>query len=244
MSSAATIAIPMGSTPFPILSLSHDLVPPSASHTLPTVFVVEDDINVRQSLELMIRSKGWEPQSCDSVQEFLARPRTFVPSALILAFSSTDSNGIELQKRIARECAEIPIIVIANYEDIPTAVQAMKAGAVDFLVKPFSDELLAGAIRQSLTRSRAALDRGTEMRDLRNCYASLTPREQQVMTLVVSGLLNKQVGGELGISEITVKAHRGQVMQKMKASSFANLVNMALKLRITRFITPTVISVS
>jgi FixJ family two-component response regulator len=154
-----------------------------------------------------------------------------------------DSNGIELQKRIARECAEIPIIVIADYEDISTAVQAMKAGAVDFLVKPFSDELLAAAIRQGLGRSRSALDRGMEMRDLRNCYASLTPREQQVMALVVTGLLNKQAGGELGISEITVKAHRGQVMQKMRAASFAHLVNMALKLRITKVMTPSAISV-
>jgi FixJ family two-component response regulator len=219
------------------------LDPPTTSHTAPTVFVVEDDICVRESLELLIRSQGWEPQSCDSAREFLGRPRPFVPSALILAFSSTDSNGIELQKRITRECAEIPIIVIADYEDISTAVQAMKAGAVDFLVKPFSDELLAAAIRQGLGRSRSALDRGMEMRDLRNCYASLTPREQQVMALVVTGLLNKQAGGELGISEITVKAHRGQVMQKMRAASFAHLVNMALKLRITKFVTPTAISV-
>jgi FixJ family two-component response regulator len=242
MSSAATIAVPTGSASFPTLALSRELNPLTTSDAAPIVFVVEDDIYVRQSLELLIRSRGWEPQSCDSVQEFLARPRPFVPSALILAFSSTDSNGIELQKRIARECAEIPIIVIADYEDIPTTVQAMKAGAVDFLVKPVSDELLAAAIRQSLMRSRAALDRGKEIRDLRRCYASLTPREQQVMALVVSGLLNKQVGGELGISEITVKAHRGQVMQKMKANSFAHLVNMASKLRIARYITSSAIS--
>jgi FixJ family two-component response regulator len=128
----------------------------------------------------------------------------------------------------------MPIIVITDYGNIPTTVQAMKAGAIDFLVKPFSDEVLAAAIRQGLVRSRVALDRGMEMRDLRKCYASLSPREQQVMALVVSGLLNKQVGAELGISEITVKAHRGQVMQKMKAGSFAHLVNMASRLRITK----------
>jgi FixJ family two-component response regulator len=157
-----------------------------------------------------------------------------VPSSLILAFSPTDLSGLEVQKRIARECPEMPIIVITDNGDIPTTVQAMKAGAVDFFVKPFKDEVLAAAIRQGLVRSRTALDRGMEMRELRSCYASLSPREQQVMALVVSGLLNKQVGAELGISEITVKAHRGQVMQKMKASSFAHLVNMASRLRITK----------
>ncbi len=127
----------------------------------------------------------------------------------------------------------MPIIVVADYEDVSTAVQSIKAGAVDFLLKPFSQELMVAAIRQSIARSRAVLDRGMEMRDLRNRHASLSPRERQVMALVASGLLNKQVGGELGISEITVKAHRGQVMQKMKATSFVHLVNMALKLRIT-----------
>jgi FixJ family two-component response regulator len=242
MSSAATLALPTGSASYPVHALGRDLASRTTSHTSPPVFVVENDNNSRQSLELLIRSQGWEPQSCDSAREFLARPRTLVPSALIFAFSSTDSNGVELQKRIARECAEIPIIVIADYEDIPTTVQAMKAGAVDFLVKPFSDEMLVAAIRQSLVRSRAALDRATEMRDLRNCYASLTPREQQVMILVVSGLLNKQAGTELCISEITVKAHRGQVMQKMKANSFAHLVNMALRLRITGYVTPSAMS--
>lgn len=242
MSSAATIAITAGSAPFPTHALSRDSDPPTTSHAAPTVFLVEDDIYVRRSLELLILSQGWQPQSCDSAEEFLARPRQFVPSSLILAFSCTDSNGLEVQKRIARECAEMPIIVIADYGDIPTTVQAMKAGAVDFLVKPFSDELLVAAIRQSLVRSRAVFDRRMEMRDLRDCYASLTPREQQVMALVVSGLLNKQAGGELGISEITVKAHRGQVMQKMKASSFAHLVNIASRLRITKSMTSSAIS--
>jgi FixJ family two-component response regulator len=236
MSSAATIAIPTRSTPLPLHGYRYDLYPITSSHTAPTVFVVDHDIHFRQALELLIRSQCWQPQICDSVSEFLARQRPSVPSCLILAFSSTDSNGLEVQKRIAKECADTPIIIIADYGDIPTTVQAMKTGAVDFLVKPFGDELLLAAIGQSLVRSRAALDRGIEMRDLRNCYASLTLREQQVMALVVSGLLNKQVGAELGISEITVKAHRGNVMRKMKADSFAHLVNMALKLRVVRYL--------
>jgi FixJ family two-component response regulator len=242
MSSAATIAIPTRSTPIPIRGYGHDLYPTTNSPTAPTVFVVDHDIQIQQSLELLIRSRGWQPQTCDSVTEFLARPRPSVPSCLILAFSSTDSNGLEVQRRIAKECADTPIIIIADYGDIPTTVQAMKTGAVDFLVKPFGDELLLAAIGQSLVRSRAALDRGMEMRDLRNRYASLTPREQQVMALVASGLLNKQVGAELGISEITVKAHRGQLMQKMKADCFVHFVNMALKLRVARSPKPTAIS--
>jgi FixJ family two-component response regulator len=210
--------------------------------TSPTVFIVDEDIYARQSLELLIRAQGWQPEACGSAQEFLAGPRPSGPSTLILAFSSADSNNLAVQRMIARECSETPIIVIADYGDIPTTVQAMKAGAVDFLVKPCSDELVVAAVRQSLVRSRAALDKGIEMRDLRSCYASLTPREQQVLTLVVSGLSNKQAGSELGISEITVKAHRGQVMQKMKAESFAHLVNMALRLRIRRPLMPSAIS--
>jgi FixJ family two-component response regulator len=243
MSSPATIAIPSGSTPRPIRAISRGPDLRTAAYAESPVFVVDEDVQVRQSLELLIRSQGWQPQICDSARELLARPRPFVASCLILAFSSRDSNCLDVQKRIARECAEMSIIIVADYEDIPTTVQAMKAGAIDFLVKPFSDELLTAAIRQSLARSRAGLDRGMEMRELRSCYAKLTTREQQVMALVVSGLLNKQVGGELGISEITVKAHRGQVMQKMRAASFAHLVNMASRLRVTRSLTPNAISV-
>jgi FixJ family two-component response regulator len=215
-----------------------DLKPQFPSQATATVFVVDNDINSHRALEVLIRSGGWQPQNCVSAREFLARPRPSAPSVLILAL--LDSSGLEVQKSIARECAETPIIVIAEHGDIPTTVQAMKAGAVDFLIKPFSEEILAAAIRQGLMRSRDVLDQGTKMRELRNDYASLTPREQQVFALVVSGLLNKQVGGELGISESTVKAHRGQVMQKMKAGSFAQLVNMASKLCFTRSITPTV----
>jgi len=210
---------------------------------LPPTVIVDDDIHILQSLELLIRSQGWQPQTCDSAIEFLALPRPSVPTCLILAFSSADSNNLEVQKRIARECADTPIIIIADYGDIPTTVQSMKAGAVDFLVKSFSDEVLLTAVRQGFVRSRAALDRAMEMRGLRNCYVSPTPREQQVMALVASGLLNKQVGGELGISEITVKAHRGQIMQKMKARSFAHLVNIALRLRVTRPLTLSAMSV-
>lgn len=198
----------------------------------PIVFVVDDDISVRESLELLIRCAGWQPEIFASAQEFLACPRTFVPSCLVLDVSLPGLNGLDLQKRVAVERTDMPIIFITGYGDVPMTVQAMKAGAVEFLTKPFSDDVLLSAIRQALERSHGALDREMETKALRDCYASLTPRERQVMALVVSGLLNKQVGGELGISEITVKAHRGKVMRKMKAECFADLVNFAAKLRL------------
>ena len=212
-------------------ALCHELKARPMLDVGPIVFVVDDDISVRESLELLIRCEGWRPETFSSAQEFLARPRPLVPSCLVLDFSLPGLNGLELQKRIAVERTDMPIIFITGHGDVPMTVQAMKAGAVEFLTKPFNDDVLLTAIRAALERSRVALGREAEMRVLRDRYASLSHRERQVMALVVSGLLNKQIGGELGISEITVKAHRGKVMQKMKADSLADLVRMAAKLR-------------
>ena len=200
------------------------------SHATPIVFVVDDDISVRESLELLIRSEGWQPETFESAQEFLAHPRALVPSCLVLDFSLPGLNGLELQKRVAVERTDMPIIFITGFGDVPMTVQAMKAGAAEFLTKPFGDDVLLRAIRNAIERSKTALGHEAEMQALRDRYESLTPREREVMALVASGLLNKQVGGELGISEITVKAHRGQVMQKMKADSFADLVKKAARL--------------
>jgi len=196
----------------------------------PIVFVVDDDVSVRESLESLIRCEGWQPHTFASAQEFLACPRAHVPSCLVLDVSLPGLNGLDLQKRVAIERTDMPIIFITGYGDVPMTVQAMKAGAAEFLTKPFNDDVLLAAVRAALERSRVALSLGAEMRVLRDRYASLSQRERQVMALVVSGLLNKQVGGELGISEITVKAHRGKVMQKMKADSLADLVKMATRL--------------
>jgi FixJ family two-component response regulator len=194
------------------------------------VFVVDDDISVRESLELLIRSEGWQPETFSSAQDFLVRSRTPVPSCLLLDISMPGLNGLELQKRVAAEHPDVPIIFITGYGDVPKTVQAMKAGAVEFLTKPFKEDVLLNAVRQALERSRVALGQQAEIKELRERYAALSPREREVMALVVSGRLNKQVGGDLGISEITVKAHRGKVMQKMKADSLPDLVKMAAKL--------------
>ena len=197
----------------------------------PIVFVVDDDVSVRESLELLIRCEGWQPETFASAQEFLDYPRVLIPNCLVLDVSLPGLNGLDLQRLVADERTDMPIIFITGYGDVPMTVQAMKAGAVEFLTKPFNDDVLLSAIRAALERSRVALSLEAEMRVLRDRYASLSQRERQVMALVVSGLLNKQVGGELGISEITVKAHRGKVMQKMKADSLADLVKMATRLR-------------
>ena len=201
------------------------------SDVTPIVFVVDDDVSVRESLELLIRCEGWQPETFASAQEFLDHPRVLVPNCLVLDVSLPGLNGLDLQQLVARDRTDMPIIFITGHGDVPMTVQAMKAGAVEFLTKPFRDDVLLTAIRAALQRSRVALSLEAEMRVLRHCYGSLSQRERQVMGLVVSGLLNKQVGGELGISEITVKAHRGKVMQKMKANSLPDLVGMAARLR-------------
>jgi FixJ family two-component response regulator len=193
------------------------------------VFVVDDDISVRESLESLIRNAGWFAELFASGQEFLARPRLTVPCCLLLDVSLPGLSGLELQRQIA-ERTEMPIIFITGHNDVPMTVQAMKAGAVEFLTKPLRRDVLLNAIRGALERSRAALRVNAETQAIKNCYQSLTPREREVMGLVVTGLLNKQIGGELDISETTVKKHRGQVMRKMKSDSLAELVTIAARL--------------
>ncbi|HVU46233.1 MAG TPA: sigma 54-interacting transcriptional regulator [Terracidiphilus sp.] len=201
----------------------------------PIVFVIDGDASSRQSIEGLILSAGWQSETFASAREFLGRPRSSVPNCLVLGMSLQDLKGLDLQKQIASDRAETPIIFIAGEGDVSTSVQAMKAGAVEFLIRPFSDEVFLGAVRESLQRSYVALSREAEMQPIRDRYVSLTYRERQVMALVATGLLNKQVGAELGISEITVKAHRGRVMQKMGANSVVDLARMAARLRSERF---------
>jgi len=199
------------------------------ANVTPVVFVVDDDISVRESLELLVKHDGWHAETFASAHEFLSRPRAAVPCCLVLDVTLPGLNGLDLQQRLS-ERTEMPIIFITGFGDVPMSVRAMKAGAVEFLTKPFADNVLLDAIRHAIEQSRAALSRESEMVLLRRCYASLTSREKEVMMLVVSGLLNKQVGGELGISEITVKVHRGHVMRKMKAESLPDLVTKAARL--------------
>jgi len=203
------------------------------SQPKPIVFVVDDDVSVRESLELLIKFAGWQPETFASAKEFLARPRTATPSCLVLDVSLPDLNGLELQKLIATDRLDMPIIFVTGHGDVPMTVQAMKAGAVEFLTKPFDDEVLLSAIRHAIKRSAAVLDDQAELSELRNNYESLTPREQDVMRCVVAGMLNKQIGLKFDISEITVKAHRGKMMQKMKADSVADLVKTAVRLGLT-----------
>jgi FixJ family two-component response regulator len=195
----------------------------------PIVFVVDDDVSVRESLELLISSAGWQPETFASAPEFLSRSRAAVPCCLVLEVTLPGLNGLELQRQLGQR-TDLPIIFITGHGDVPMSVKAMKNGAVEFLMKPLQNDVLLAAIRGALEQSRGALRLEAEMRPIRNRYELLTPRERQVMALVVSGRLNKQVGGELGISEITVKAHRGQVMRKMKADSLPALVSIAARL--------------
>ena len=210
--------------------LGHGLNATIKSQARPIVFVVDHDVSVRDWLEVLIRRKGWEPETATSTQEFLARPRATVPNCLVLDVSVPGVNALDLQRLAARERPDMPVIFLTERGDVPTTVQAMKAGAFEFFTKPFRGDLLLTAIREALEQSRFVLNKEAEMRVIRNAYASLSGRERQVMGLLVSGLLNKQVGGELGITEHTVKVHRGRVMQKMQADSFAHLVRMASKL--------------
>jgi FixJ family two-component response regulator len=212
---------------------SHAPAHPSPIDDIPVVFVVDDDVSVRESLESLIRFEGWQPETFESAHEFLTHPRRFVPSCLVLDVSLPDLNGLDLQRLIAPDRLDMPIIFITGYGDVPMTVRAMKAGAMEFLTKPLDDEVLLQAIRHAIERSQCALVREAELCLLEDRLTSLSKREREVMNLVVTGLLNKQVAAELGISEITVKAHRGQVMRKMSATSLPDLVTMAARLRHT-----------
>ena len=196
---------------------------------VPTVFIVDDDQGVRSSIRILMKSVGLPAAPFASAQEFLSHPHPAVPCCLVLDVTLPGLSGLELQEQLA-DRTDMPIIFITGHGDVPMTVQAMKAGAVEFLTKPFGDAVLLDAIRAAIERSRTALREVSEMQALRRCYASLTPREREVMELVVLGLLNKQIGGELGISEITVKAHRGHLMRKMTADSLPALVTMAARL--------------
>ena len=205
---------------------------PTTRESTPVVFVVDDDISVRESLELMIRYAGWSCETFASAAQFLAHPRVAAPSCLVLDVHLPDLSGLDLQQRVATDRLDMPIIFITGFGDVPMTVKAMKAGAVEFLTKPFSDDVLLNAIRNCLERSSIALGHEAELKALKSSYASLSRREREVMALVVTGRLNKQVAAELGISEITVKAHRGRVMRKMHVDSLAELVNIASQLHL------------
>ena len=197
----------------------------------PVVFIVDDDLSVRESLQSLVRSAGWQAETFASAKDFLARPRVVTPSCLVLDVQLPDLSGLDVQQRVV-DRIDLPIIFITGYTDVPITVRAMKAGAIEFLTKPYRCDVVLDAIQNAIERSRAALGRQAKVMSIRDHYSSLSRREREVMALVVSGLLNKQVGGELGISEITVKAHRGNVMRKMRAESVPDLVRMAASLEI------------
>jgi FixJ family two-component response regulator len=210
--------------------LSIDHVVHRMADPTPVVFVVDDDLSARESLEMLIGGAGWQSETFATAEEFLSYPRVLAPSCLVLDATLPHLSGLDLQKQVAAG-GSLRIIFVTEYGDVPMSVEAMKAGADDFLMKPVDNNVLLLAIAQAIERSRTVLELEAEMQTLQDRYETLSGREQQVMALVVSGLLNKQVGAELGISEITVKAHRGKVMRKMSADSFAGLVNMAERLR-------------